>query len=263
MRLALAAALALLRRWPPPGGGAGRYEPVVGGGSFNAAPILEPGPYRDTLLPTEYLYYAFRLEPGQRLHVTANADMPIQDFQRLGLSDITANLHSPTRSRYPSTPDFDVRGNFRVEGDPPLDITGPTAVDRGGHAGPRPVVRAGRRTTSRSTPSTPGPPARRRRPRSRSTSRSRSRARRRPTPTPARRRRPRRRRPPRATPEPVVDGRRAASSPRWPPRSASAACSSGWSAGSFCAAAAAEPMDAVSPPYTGCRCRLPTASERT
>ena len=31
------------------------YQPVVGGGSFNAAPILEPGRYRDTLLPSEYL----------------------------------------------------------------------------------------------------------------------------------------------------------------------------------------------------------------
>ena len=30
----------------------------MGGGSFNAAPLLEPGRYRDTLLPGEYLYYA-------------------------------------------------------------------------------------------------------------------------------------------------------------------------------------------------------------
>jgi hypothetical protein len=125
VRLTLAVVLAVLGAGPA---SAQEYEPVVGGGSFNAAPILEPGRYRDTLLPTEYLYYAFRLEPGQRLHVTANGDMPIEDFQRLGLSDITANLHSPTRSRYLSTPDFDVRGNFRVEGDPPLDITGPTAT---------------------------------------------------------------------------------------------------------------------------------------
>ena len=44
--------------------------PVVGGGSFNVAPILEPGPYRDTILPEEYLYYGFRLAAGQRLRVT-------------------------------------------------------------------------------------------------------------------------------------------------------------------------------------------------
>jgi Ca-activated chloride channel family protein len=125
VRLALAIGLALALPAPAV---AQDFQPVVGGGSFNAAPILEPGSYRDTLLPTEYLYYAFRLEPGQRLHVTANGDMPIQDFQQLGLSDITANLHSPTRSRYSSGAGFDVRGNFRVEGDPPLDITGPTAT---------------------------------------------------------------------------------------------------------------------------------------
>jgi len=125
VRLALAVLLALVTA--APAAAQEDYEPVVGGGSFNAAPILEPGQYRDTLLPTEYLYYAFRLEPGQRLHVTANADMAIEDFQRLA-TDITGNFHSPTRSDYISTPDYDVRGNFRVEGEPPLDITGPTAT---------------------------------------------------------------------------------------------------------------------------------------
>jgi hypothetical protein len=102
------------------------YESVVGGGSFNAAPILEPGRYRDTLLPTEYLYYGFRLEAGQRMHVTANAEMEIEDFQTL-VSDITANLHSPTRDRIAVSTEFDNRGNFRVEPEPPLDITGPVA----------------------------------------------------------------------------------------------------------------------------------------
>ena len=120
--LTAAALLALAARAP-----AQDYQPVVGGGSFNAAPILEPGRYRDTLLPTEYLYYAFRVAPGQRLRVTANADMPIDDFQRLGVSGITANIHSPTRSLYTSNPDFDVRGTFRVEGEPPLDLRGPYA----------------------------------------------------------------------------------------------------------------------------------------
>ena len=115
-------ALALLLAFAAPAA-AQEPEPVVGGGSFNAAPILEPGSYRDTLLPTEYLYYAFRLEPGQRLHVTANSDLTIEDFQRLGVTDITANLHSPTRVRV----EDQVRGSFRVEGEPPLDITGPEA----------------------------------------------------------------------------------------------------------------------------------------
>jgi Ca-activated chloride channel family protein len=125
VRLALAALLALVMA--APAAAQDDYQPVVGGGSFNSAPILEPGRFRDTLLPTEYLYYAFRLEPGQRLHVTANADMAIEDFQRIA-TDITTSFHSPTRSDYISTPDYDVRGNFRVEGEPPLDITGPTAT---------------------------------------------------------------------------------------------------------------------------------------
>ena len=44
--------------------------PAVGGGSFNAAPQLEPGvTYRDSLLLGEYLYYALPVEIGQRLHV--------------------------------------------------------------------------------------------------------------------------------------------------------------------------------------------------
>jgi hypothetical protein len=126
MRLALATAVMLLAL-AAPAWAQDDDQPVVGGGSFNAAPILEPGHYRDTLLPTEYLYYAFRLEPGQRLHVTANAEMPIDDFQRLGMSYITSNFHSPTRTNYTSTTDFDVRGSFRVEGEPPVDITGPYA----------------------------------------------------------------------------------------------------------------------------------------
>jgi Ca-activated chloride channel family protein len=98
--------------------------PVVGGGSFNAAPQLAPGSYRDTILPTEYLYYGVRVEAGQRLHVTANADLPINSFLSTGLSDITASIHSPTRDILDKG---DVTGTFRVAGEPPLDIVSPDA----------------------------------------------------------------------------------------------------------------------------------------
>lgn len=124
MRLAAATVVAMLSITAP-ASAQDDCTPVVGGGSFNAAPIIESGSYCDTLLPTEYLYYGVRLEAGQRLHVTANADMSIEDFQALGLSDITANLHSPTRNRILVSTQFDNRGNFRVDGEPPLDITGP------------------------------------------------------------------------------------------------------------------------------------------
>ena len=49
----------------------GARTPAIGGGSFNAAPLLEPGLYRDTILPDEFLYYGVALQVGQRLHVRA------------------------------------------------------------------------------------------------------------------------------------------------------------------------------------------------
>jgi hypothetical protein len=71
--------------------------PVVGGGSFNTAPILEPGTFRDTILPAEYLYYGFRLEAGQQLHVKAKADIDGADVYRMGVLYISLNIHTPTR----------------------------------------------------------------------------------------------------------------------------------------------------------------------
>jgi hypothetical protein len=72
---------------------------VVGGGSFNRAPILVPGRYRDTILPGEYLYYGFRLAAGQRLHVTATpAPIDNPTALRLGLIWMSANIHTPTRT---------------------------------------------------------------------------------------------------------------------------------------------------------------------
>jgi Ca-activated chloride channel family protein len=45
--------------------------PVVGGGSYNDAPLLDPGSFSDTILPGERLFYGFKVQPGQSLHVTA------------------------------------------------------------------------------------------------------------------------------------------------------------------------------------------------
>jgi Ca-activated chloride channel family protein len=49
----------------------GDGRPAVGGGSFNDAPLLKPGRYRDSLRPGEETYYAFDVKPGQRLRVRA------------------------------------------------------------------------------------------------------------------------------------------------------------------------------------------------
>ena len=64
--LALALALAAEPAWA--------QEPVVGGGSPNAAPLLEPGAYRDTILSGETLFYAIRVEPGEQLRMRATVE---------------------------------------------------------------------------------------------------------------------------------------------------------------------------------------------
>jgi Ca-activated chloride channel family protein len=92
----LAVALTLALAVPARGQGSDAI-PVVGGGSFNVAPILEPGRYRDTILPEEYLYYGFRLEAGQRLRVTLRPDLDNAAIRSMALTYFSANIHTPTR----------------------------------------------------------------------------------------------------------------------------------------------------------------------
>jgi Ca-activated chloride channel family protein len=76
-----------------------RGAPVVGGGSFNSAPVLEPGRYHDTILPGEYLYYGFRLAAGQTLRVTAtHPDIDNDAVRRMGVIFLSGNIHTPTRA---------------------------------------------------------------------------------------------------------------------------------------------------------------------
>ena len=125
MRL-LTATLIVLLALAAPAAADNDPRSVVGGGFVHAAPILKPGRYRDSLLPSEFLYYAFELKPGQRLRVTANADMDLERFRSSGLIEIDAGFHSPTRTRVDPFGDFDNNGSFRVVGEPDMDITGPT-----------------------------------------------------------------------------------------------------------------------------------------
>ncbi|HYH90004.1 MAG TPA: hypothetical protein VEX67_12270 [Solirubrobacteraceae bacterium] len=46
---------------------ASAQSPIAGGGSFNDAPVLAPGRYKDTLRGGEQLFYAVNLKPGQKL----------------------------------------------------------------------------------------------------------------------------------------------------------------------------------------------------
>jgi Ca-activated chloride channel family protein len=59
---------------PPASAQERRAQPVVGGGSLNTAPSLEPGSYSDTILPGESTYYRVELDPGQSLRVMGTFD---------------------------------------------------------------------------------------------------------------------------------------------------------------------------------------------
>jgi hypothetical protein len=50
---------------------AGAQSPIAGGGSFNDAPVLEPGRYADTLRGGEQLFYGVELQPGQSVQASA------------------------------------------------------------------------------------------------------------------------------------------------------------------------------------------------
>ncbi|MGI8902043.1 MAG: vWA domain-containing protein [Nocardioides sp.] len=73
----------------PPGG---RSTKTTGGSSFADAPLLEPGSYRDSILPGEVLTYQVDLEWGQQLATRI-------DFPRPGsqLAQATGNLDMFTR----------------------------------------------------------------------------------------------------------------------------------------------------------------------
>jgi hypothetical protein len=113
-RAAVAAALALVFSGATPAA-AQQAEPVVGGGSFNAAPVLEPGTFRDTVLSGEYLYYAVPLEAGQRLHVRARiTDTDAETWDR-ATAAFAINLHTPQREPVSTPVDEDVAGNGNTD----------------------------------------------------------------------------------------------------------------------------------------------------
>jgi hypothetical protein len=53
---------------------AAAQSPIAGGGSFNDAPVLEPGSYADTLRGGEQLFYGVELERGQKVTATATIE---------------------------------------------------------------------------------------------------------------------------------------------------------------------------------------------
>jgi hypothetical protein len=112
---ALAAALLLLL---PAAAGAqdtGARTPAVGGGSVDAAPLLEPGRYRDTILPDEFLYYGVRLAVGQRLHIRARIASTDAEAWSEATRGFAINLSTPLRERLVDPVAEDVLGNGNAE----------------------------------------------------------------------------------------------------------------------------------------------------
>jgi len=85
----LPAALTSGKFWQPP---AGRPSRTTGGSSFADAPLLEPGSYRDSIIPGEVLTYQVDLDWGQRL--AAQVDFPSPGTR---LAQATGNLEMFTR----------------------------------------------------------------------------------------------------------------------------------------------------------------------
>ena len=104
-------------------------EPVVGGGSFANAPLIESGSYRDTMLPGERLYYGVRLEPGQQLHVTAQLDVEAGSVDTDTAAGFAVGLQTPLREVITET---DSGTSTVGSADDRIDVTFPAALAASG-----------------------------------------------------------------------------------------------------------------------------------
>jgi len=85
----------------------GAGKAVVGGGSFNAAPLLAPGSYTDTVAAGETVYWKVRIAKGQVLRVKATVDTsqietdPLADDYQHGLIylEYHLDLFTPLREQ--------------------------------------------------------------------------------------------------------------------------------------------------------------------
>jgi Ca-activated chloride channel family protein len=103
-------------------------RPAVGGGSYNDAPLLQPGRYRDTLRPGERVFYAFDVKPGQRLHVRAVVP---GDGGPLAGDVFALGVETPLREVEldPAAEDLTGGGTFVTKTDTPIEYrTAPAAT---------------------------------------------------------------------------------------------------------------------------------------
>ena len=100
--------------------------PIVGGGSFNTAPLLEPGRYADTVAAGETVYWKVALQKGQVLKARATVDVSeietdysASDYQPgLDQLDYRMDMFSPIREQLSNenTPEYD-KATTDLEGD--------------------------------------------------------------------------------------------------------------------------------------------------
>ena len=126
---AAGAALALTLALAAPAAAQTTDTPVVGGGSFNAAPILQPGSYSDTVLPAEYIYYAVRVGAGQRLRLSGHTDLSHVELLQLGVPAVPMTIHSPTRMDVSEFADGQAEANIGFKSG--ASFTGPTVQASG------------------------------------------------------------------------------------------------------------------------------------
>jgi Ca-activated chloride channel family protein len=115
----------------------GAAKPVVGGGSFNTAPLLGPGTYSDTVAAGETVYWKVRLAKGQVLRVKATVDTsqiqtdPLADGFDKGLANLNYFLDVFTPLREQLSEESGGRyaeASARLEGSPDAGAKAGTAT---------------------------------------------------------------------------------------------------------------------------------------
>lgn len=104
-------------------------DPVVGGGSFADAPLIESGSYRDTILPGERLFYGVRLDPGQQLRVAAQLDVKAGSIDTDTAAGFAVGLQTPLREVITET---DSGGSTVGSADDRIEVTFPAALAASG-----------------------------------------------------------------------------------------------------------------------------------
>jgi Ca-activated chloride channel family protein len=134
-RAALAALAASLLAAPATAAAQGAARPVVGGGSFNTAPLLAPGSYTDTVAAGETVYWKVRIAKGQVLRVKTTVDTsqietdPLDHSYDRGLAalDYRLDIFSPLRERLSEEGGYDT-ASAGLEGAPGAGAKSATAT---------------------------------------------------------------------------------------------------------------------------------------